>query len=282
MKQSLIIFLIFVFFPAFSQKDTIIYYSNRYRTVLDKDNASYYERIVAKKNNQYQLLTYKRTEKEWDKIDEEIFRTESDSSFSIKSDGQGRKKSIRCYRKIDGGYYIRDYVDGILHQEGPSLLIFPAIKYGNWKTYDDKIGKIRMEGFYSENQMISNKYWISDNNFISDVFNNPDKMAEYEGGISSLMKYVVDNLKYPASAMESGITGRVVIGFIVMSDGTVSGLHFIERVAPILDFEALRVVNSIPGKWTPAEVDNKKVNSAISLPISFGIEVINNSITISR
>ena len=49
------------------------------------------------------------------------------------------------------------------------------------------------------------------------IYQIVEKMPQYTGGESALMKYVSENIKYPEKAKEDGIQGRVFISFVVKS-----------------------------------------------------------------
>ena len=82
------------------------------------------------------------------------------------------------------------------------------------------------------------------------------------------MQYLAENVKYPASARQKKITGRVIIQFVVEKDGSITEAKVMKSVAPELDAEALRIVNSMP-KWNPGIKDGKPVRVRFKLPISF-------------
>ena len=82
------------------------------------------------------------------------------------------------------------------------------------------------------------------------VYLIPDKMPEYPGGVPAMMKFLSSNVKYPVEAQKNAISGRVIVQFVVMEDGTLSQAKVIRGVDPLLDEEALRVVKEMP-KWTP-------------------------------
>ena len=93
-------------------------------------------------------------------------------------------------------------------------------------------------------------------------------MAEFKGGNDALIKYIVNSVKYPESAVKNKITGRVFVSFVVSETGKVSGAKVLRGVSPELDAEAVRVVSAMPD-WEPAEKQGKKVSSEMQLPISF-------------
>ena len=71
-------------------------------------------------------------------------------------------------------------------------------------------------------------------------------MPVFPGGAAGMMKFLSDNIKYPAEAMKADIEGRVLTRFIINSDGSISDVEISKSVHPLLDAEALRVVNEMP------------------------------------
>jgi TonB family protein len=197
---------------------------------------------------------------------------ETDSTYILTySDLEGSVER-RFFNKTDSGFMIRDFNGSILTQEGESKLIFPLIRFGYWRHFNSSTGSIIYEGTYRENKMISNKWWVNDKEYITNVTSDVDKKAEFEGGDAALLKFVGENTIYPKEALEKDITGRVIVSFIVMNDGTIKGIRIIKNVHILLDLEAVRVINSIPkNKWQPAEVEGRKVNFPMMLPITFSI-----------
>jgi periplasmic protein TonB len=96
------------------------------------------------------------------------------------------------------------------------------------------------------------------------------KPPAYKGGDSALLRFIGENTIYPQKAKDNNITGRVIVTFVLMKDGSIQGIDLYQRVHHILDLEAIRVVNSIPkDKWIPAEINGEKVNTAYLIPITF-------------
>ena len=95
-----------------------------------------------------------------------------------------------------------------------------------------------------------------------------DQMPEYPGGMGECMKYLSKNIVYPAEAMEKDIQGRVIIQFVVKKDGSISDAKVARSVDPLLDKEALRVINAMP-KWKPGMHEGKAVNVKYTIPVSF-------------
>jgi TonB family protein len=99
-----------------------------------------------------------------------------------------------------------------------------------------------------------------------------DVMPQFEGGEAALLKYIGDNTNYPETAKLNSIQGKVLIGFIVNTDGTVSNVRLERRVNPELDAEALRVVNSLPAFEKPGVNNGKPVAVWYNVPIVFKLK----------
>ncbi|MBQ4379840.1 MAG: energy transducer TonB, partial [Bacteroidaceae bacterium] len=54
-----------------------------------------------------------------------------------------------------------------------------------------------------------------------EVFEIVEQNPMFPGGNEALMKWLSKNLKYPASAQENGIQGRVLVQFVVNKDGSI-------------------------------------------------------------
>ena len=103
------------------------------------------------------------------------------------------------------------------------------------------------------------------------VYDQPEVLPEFPGGMQKLMEYLITSVKYPAEAQKKSIQGRVFVQFIVEKNGTISHLEISKTTHPLLDNEALRVVESMP-KWTPGKVKGKAVRTSMTLPISFKLQ----------
>lgn len=103
------------------------------------------------------------------------------------------------------------------------------------------------------------------NNMVFDVV---EVMPQFPGGQIAMMKYIMENMKYPEQAMKEGIQGRVTVRFIVEKDGSISDVKPVLSVHPLLNKEAVRVVESMP-KWTPGKQNGKPVRVRFNLPVMF-------------
>ena len=99
----------------------------------------------------------------------------------------------------------------------------------------------------------------------------PETMPYFPGGNVLMLKYLADNIKYPASAVKAKKQGRVIVGFIVQKDGSITHAKIVRSIDPELDAEALRVVKGMP-KWTPGTQLGKPVSVKYVLPVKFSLQ----------
>ena len=104
-----------------------------------------------------------------------------------------------------------------------------------------------------------------------EVFLVVENLPEYPGGMQELMKYLQKEMKYPKEAQDKGIQGRVIVQFIVKKDGSIIEPEVVKPVDPLLDAEAVRVVNAMP-KWNPGKQRGQAVNVRFTLPVTFRLQ----------
>lgn len=103
------------------------------------------------------------------------------------------------------------------------------------------------------------------------IFIVVEQMPMYPGGDGALMGYLRDNIHYPTVAAENGVQGRVVVGFVVERDGSITDVKILRGVDPSLDREAMRVVKNMP-KWTPGKQNGSAVRVKYQVPVSFRLQ----------
>jgi TonB family protein len=103
------------------------------------------------------------------------------------------------------------------------------------------------------------------------TFQVVEEAPEFPGGMQACMVFLAKNIKYPVSAQEAKIEGRVIVQFIVKKDGTIADPIVMRGVSPELDAEALRVVSLMPN-WKPGRQRGKTVNVKYTIPIMFRLQ----------
>ena len=93
-------------------------------------------------------------------------------------------------------------------------------------------------------------------------------MPEFPNGDDALVKWIHENIRYPAVAKDGGLKGRVVVQFVVTKDGSVGKVKVVRSGGPAFDEEAVRVVKSLP-KFIPGKKNGEAVDVWWTLPVIF-------------
>lgn len=95
-----------------------------------------------------------------------------------------------------------------------------------------------------------------------------EEAPEFPGGADSLAAFLQREIQYPAVAKENGITGVVLVEFVVEKDGRVSNAKVKVPLLPECDKEAVRGVLSMQ-RWKPGRNQGEPVRCCYQLPIYF-------------
>jgi protein TonB len=96
-------------------------------------------------------------------------------------------------------------------------------------------------------------------------------MPEFPGGMKGLSKFLKNNFQYPYEAYEKKIHGTVYVQFIIDTDGSVKDPSVINKVNPLLENEALRIIKLFP-KWKAGKQNGIPVRVLMSVPIQFKLD----------
>ncbi len=101
------------------------------------------------------------------------------------------------------------------------------------------------------------------------IFMSAETMPSFNGGdINTFRTWVQSNLKFPQIALENGISGKVILEFVVEKDGKLTGIAVLRTPDKSLSEEAIRVLKSSP-KWSPGKQRNNPVRVKYTLPVEF-------------
>ena len=98
-----------------------------------------------------------------------------------------------------------------------------------------------------------------------------EQKPEFNGGEAAMYKWLSENIVYPSAASEQGVQGRVVVGFVVGKDGSITNVRVLRPRHPALDKEAVRVVKAMP-KWIPGRNNGQPVKVTYTLPVTFKLQ----------
>jgi protein TonB len=103
------------------------------------------------------------------------------------------------------------------------------------------------------------------------LYDAVEQMPEFPGGMPAMIEYLQNNLKYPKDAIKQQVGGRVMVMFVVETDGSLSNVRVARKVFHSLDTEAVRVVKSMP-KWKPGKEKGRLVRVNYTLPVVFSLK----------
>jgi len=97
-----------------------------------------------------------------------------------------------------------------------------------------------------------------------------EEMPEFIGGNEMIPPYLGSSIVYPIYAIEEGKSARVVVGFIVEKDGSISNVKILSCNEKGYGFEkeAIRVISNMP-KWKPGKQNGHAARVLFNVPIYF-------------
>jgi protein TonB len=104
-----------------------------------------------------------------------------------------------------------------------------------------------------------------------DIHQICEEMPDFPGGMRECMYFLSKNIKYPEEAVKNKVEGRVIIQMVVKKDGSIANAKVVRSIDPLLDAEALRVVNLMP-KWKPGKNQGEAVRVRYTMPVMFKLK----------
>ena len=102
-------------------------------------------------------------------------------------------------------------------------------------------------------------------------FVTAETMPTFQGGdLNTFRNWVQSNVKFPQIALENGISGRVILSFVIERDGRLTNIKVLRTPDRSLSEEAVRVLSQSP-KWTPGKQRNQVVRVSYTLPVEFRV-----------
>lgn len=105
----------------------------------------------------------------------------------------------------------------------------------------------------------------------NEIFIVVEDPPRFRGGQEKFEKFLTENLRYPSSARQSGISGTVYVTFVIDTDGKVKDARVLRGVHSSVDEEALRVIRIMP-EWIPGKQRGKAVKVQFTMPVRFTLE----------
>lgn len=101
------------------------------------------------------------------------------------------------------------------------------------------------------------------------IFDMPEIFPEYIGGEKALYKFLTQNIEYPNRAKDLEVEGKVILRFVIGTDGKVENVELLRGIGYGCDEEAVRVVKML--KFTPGFQGKNAVKTRMVIPIKFSL-----------
>lgn len=89
-----------------------------------------------------------------------------------------------------------------------------------------------------------------------------------DGSLSDFRRWVMNHLTYPPAAVRKGIEGRVLVAFVVGTDGRLEHIRILESPDERLSQAVLKTLGKAP-RWSPGTQNGLPVRVKYTLPIDF-------------
>jgi periplasmic protein TonB len=112
---------------------------------------------------------------------------------------------------------------------------------------------------------------VSIDNVETKIYVTAQVNPSFDGGYEALHAFLRKTLRYPETAREVGIKGKVVVQFVVEPDGSISNVNVVKGIGGGCDQEALRAISKMP-KWNPGMMNGRAVRVKFTLPFHFDLK----------
>lgn len=120
-----------------------------------------------------------------------------------------------------------------------------------------------------------------------DVFQKAEEMPRFPGCETKRVEernecangklgiFISENIQYPEEAKAKKLEGKVMVKFIVDTDGSVQNMEIVRPLCSDCDQEVLRVMNlmnEMEKKWIPGKNNGEPVKVQMILPVKFRLD----------
>jgi TonB family protein len=202
----------------------------------------------------------------------------------------GRKKLVCNYvNNVLSGRYVEWYDNGNLKSErflkdgiieGVEKLWSPegtlkkvveyknGLKHGKFMTFYDNGRPVRKDIFKND-ILVKGKCYTSQGK--DTAYFEHLKPPQFSGGLEEFSKFIADKLIYPEVAKNKNEEGDVIVQFTIDKDGKIINPVIIRKDKEYFNQEAIRVITLSP-PWIPAQLDGKKIDIRITMPVRFRLK----------
>lgn len=256
-------------FSSFAQNDTI-YYLGVNGQLKPEGLPEIKKEIDYRGKGDVTVTTWKRTNEGWKEVYVEKINRVNQNQFSIKIKGDKFTEEVvrRFEEQNDGKLKFTDWVDNEIRRTGYSLSRIPLVFDGEVTEFYEN-GNKKSVSLYKKNRLVSSENWLeSGEKYVDNIFYSVEREPRYQPGMKVLHHYLMEAFKKSQVDL-SKTNGQIVVGFVVMEDGSIDGVQIEEGLNWQLNSVAVNAFQSLPGTWQPARIGDQDVRFYQLFPINF-------------
>ncbi|MEN8229913.1 MAG: hypothetical protein ABFS38_17265 [Bacteroidota bacterium] len=241
------------------------------KPVEQLEDAVTYKEVKRRSAKKYKIGTYHKLGDQWVRTKKEKIKIQGSGSQTIFYNASSLFPK-RIYREMEeispGEYLFKESTLTSTVRTGTSTSFLPLHLEGVVTEYHPN-GAVKSKSVYNDNQLISNENWLNDGSkYIDTIFYSVDKEPEYQMGDDFFKGFLIN--KIAESKLDlTQIEDQVVIGWVVMENGKINGVIALKGKSRQLNQLLVNTIMELPGYWTPAILDGKKVRYFMSIPLNF-------------
>jgi hypothetical protein len=269
MKKNLLL-LVLIFFVDFLVNGQIVhFYGVNNKPLSDEENAITRIQINQIGDNHLEIETLVKLRNEWRSLYVEKIKIKTDNEYLVRKFGNGRQadKFVRFYSpEPDGTYKFVEMNNDAVKRKGTTITRIPLNFEGEVIEYY-KNETVKSKSVYNDNQLVSNENWLENGEkYIDNIFYSVDIPPSYDIEKANLLNHVSSEF---SKHKLIDISGTILVGFVIMENGALTGAKIVEGIQPDLDQLAVNALETFPGKWKPAVLNNTNVRFYCTMPINF-------------
>ena len=267
--NQLIILILITPLSAFCQNDTTYYFGVNGK-ICDIKNPQVKKEITFNSEEDITVETSNFKDDKWNLVITEKIKITDENVYKIQIKGpRFTGRVIRTFEKSDNNKF--KFIDRIkkrVIRTGEVSNRIPLIFNGQVIEYY-KNGKKKSFSVYENNELVSNKNWLKNGDpYINDVFYSVNQEPSFKMGMSLLHANLRDAF-VNSSVDISQLNGRIIVGFVVMEDGSIEGIRIEEGLKEKLNKIALETFRNFRIGWQPAQLNGNVVRYYQLFPINF-------------
>ena len=269
MKTNLLLLLLIICFNFCVKGQTIYYYGVNNKPLAEEGTAITMIQIRQITDDRTETETSVKWKNEWKSLFAEKIKIKNDNEYFIRKYANGRQtdRYVRFYiREPDDTYKFVEMDNDAVMRRGATTTRLPLCFEGEViEYYPDE--SVKSKSIYHNNQLFSNENWLQNGEkYIDNIFYSADIPPLYDLDKADLHSHISSEF---SKHKLIDISGTILVGFVIMETGELTGARIVQGITSDLDEVAVNAIESFPGKWQPAQLNNSNVRYYCTMPINF-------------